>query len=377
MSTIANLLTSIAGTIGGILIVFGGATMLMGWYDDRPDNVTRGLWVIGTGAAMAGLAAVAGQYVSNLAGSAPGTPALPDFGDILETRSVSDIKKFYNTAEINAFILWVYASVINIALIPANALSYVAGYVASGISTQGISIGSILTPIGMGFYSLFALTEIANQYKRISNMGGSDLASFGIPIQLVFRLGIPLVLLNPDVLQGIYSLIAYILSASVGWGKQLGTSLSPSGEIGLEAEMMLEKQLAAQKLLTNILFAVLVVGAAVMAFFAVARSLGLIMGVGIRVIGYAAALPIALASFACEDFQDIGRNELKGLLSSALQGLFIAAGIYLTIYFSQVLAKGLFSNSSFLYNLLGIFILSFSMMAGAEEGNALGKEVFR
>jgi len=92
MSTIASLLTSIAGTIGGILIVFGGATMLMGWYDDRPDNVTRGLWVIGTGAAMAGLAAVAGQYVSNLAGSAPGTPALPDFGDILETRSISDIK---------------------------------------------------------------------------------------------------------------------------------------------------------------------------------------------------------------------------------------------------------------------------------------------
>jgi len=29
--------------ISVILIVFGAVIMLMGWYDDRPDNVTREL----------------------------------------------------------------------------------------------------------------------------------------------------------------------------------------------------------------------------------------------------------------------------------------------------------------------------------------------
>lgn len=376
MSTLVSLLTSIAGTIGGILVVFGGAVTLMGWYDDRPDNVTRGLWIIGTGVAMSGLAGIAGKYIDNLTATAPSQPAEPDFGKILSPSSISDIKAKYKTAEINAFILWVYDSIILVAKIPAEALNYIAKYTANGIATNS-SIGDILMPIGMGFYSLFALTEVANQYKRISNMGGSDLSSFGVPIQLIFRIGIPLVLLDSKVLQGIYSLIAYILSASVGWGETLGTSLSPTGDLGRDAELVLEQQLAQQSFVTNILFSVLVIGAAVMAFFAVARSLGLIMGVGIRVIGYAAALPIALASFACEDFQDIGRNELKGLLSSALQGLFIAAGIFLTIQFATILSEGLFKNKSFLYNILGIFILSFSMMAGAEEGNALGKEVFR
>jgi len=41
--------------ISVILIVFGAVIMLMGWYDDRPDNVTRGTWILGTGIAIGAL----------------------------------------------------------------------------------------------------------------------------------------------------------------------------------------------------------------------------------------------------------------------------------------------------------------------------------
>jgi len=69
---------------------------------------------------------------------------------------------------------------------------------------------------------------------------------------------------------------------------------------------------------------------------------------------------------------------IKGLLGSALQGAFVILSIQLTLILSSALLNALFkSNYSFSNIMIGVGIVSAGILAAAEEGFNLSKELIR
>lgn len=372
MESLTGFLLAIAQTTGAILAIFGGATALMGWYDDRPDNITRGFWTLGSGAALLIIAGTVGGFIQTIPTNTG--PSAPTFGQITDSMT----KDFHDYGPISGFIIWAFKSTVNVAKAPIACVQVVTSV------TQGViggALGSTITDIistgAMALYGFFALLEVSDQYKKISQMGGGDLASFGIPVQLIIRLAVPLFCLNSKFITSVFSITLSIANTAIGWGMNIINSPALPTEDVLASE--LQNALTGNSfgfIITKLLLAMIVLTSIVVALFTVGRSIALMAGVGIRIVGYVLALPFGIASFASEEFQDMGRKTVRGLLGASLQGLFIVVGVYLATFFAGKIAAALIDTHSLIYSVLAAFVISFATLAGAEEGNALGKEVF-
>jgi len=63
VTQIANILRPLMELVGGGLLVFGGFTAIMGYYQERPDDTSRGLRTLAVGAGLIALGAVAGTFL--------------------------------------------------------------------------------------------------------------------------------------------------------------------------------------------------------------------------------------------------------------------------------------------------------------------------
>lgn len=62
INSIVNLLQWMFTLVGGGLILFGGFTALMGWYQERPDDAARGFRTLAVGAGIFALGLIVNQF---------------------------------------------------------------------------------------------------------------------------------------------------------------------------------------------------------------------------------------------------------------------------------------------------------------------------
>lgn len=387
-----SIFQSIGNMISVILIVFGAVIMLMGWYDDRPDNVTRGTWILGTGIAIGALLLTLG----NLGYTIPETsfnPVAPNFKGATNLKGFKQLLKDNGVkvgvvSQFGIYLIYVLIAVMtNIAELTSYAISLVGAALSGTSSIFGVTI-SVLSSIAYGLYVYFAMQEIANQYKRISNMGGSDLSSFGIPIQLIIRLALPLIFLTPSFLQAMTGLTANIASSTLSTVTASSITLTTattttattatSGFNATQISVEMARSISGMHFFSELVFTALCALSFFMGMFSMGKIAAIGISIGIRLIGYAIAIPVGIASFASEDYQDIGKGMIKGFLGSALQGAFVILSIQLTLILSSALLDALFkSNYSFSNIMIGVGIVSAGILAAAEEGFNLSKELIR
>jgi len=378
--------------ISVILIVFGAVIMLMGWYDDRPDNVTRGTWILGTGIAMGALLLTLGSLGYTIPKSsfkpvAPNLKGATDLGGFKQLLKDNGVKVGV-VSQFGIYLIYVLIAVMtSIADLTSYAINLVGAALTGTSSIFGVTIG-VLSSIAYGLYVYFAMHEIANQYKRISNMGGSDLSSFGIPIQLIIRLALPLIFLTPSFLQAMTGLTANIASSTLstvtassitftGTGGTTATTAT-AGFNATQISVEMARSISGMPFISELIFTALCALSFFMGMFSMGKIAAIGISIGIRLIGYAIAIPVGIASFASEDYQDIGKGMIKGLLGSALQGAFVILSIQLTLILSSALLNALFkSNYSFSNIMIGVGIVSAGILAAAEEGFNLSKELIR
>jgi len=376
--------------ISVILIVFGAVIMLMGWYDDRPDNVTRGTWILGTGIAIGALLLTLGNLGYTIPKSSfnPVAPNLKGaigrdgFKKLLKDNGV----KVGVVSQFGIYLIYVLITVMtSIAELTSYAINLVGAALSGTSSIFGVTIG-VLSSIAYGLYVYFAMHEIANQYKRISNMGGSDLSSFGIPIQLIIRLALPLIFLTPSFLQAMTGLTANIASSTLSTVTAssitlTGSTTATTATAGFNATQIsveMARSISGMHFFSELVFTTLCALSFFMGMFSMGKIAAIGISIGIRLIGYAIAIPVGIASFASEDYQDIGKGMIKGLLGSALQGAFVILSIQLTLILSSALFDALFKkNYSFSNIMIGVGIVSAGILAAAEEGFNLSKELIR
>ncbi len=65
INTIVNLLKWMLQLVGGGLILFGGFTALMGWYQERPDDAARGFRTLAVGAGIFALGVMIQTFFSS------------------------------------------------------------------------------------------------------------------------------------------------------------------------------------------------------------------------------------------------------------------------------------------------------------------------
>lgn len=382
-----SIFQSIGNMISVILIVFGAVIMLMGWYDDRPDNVTRGTWILGTGIAIGALLLTLGNLGYTIPKSsfnpvAPkfkGATDLDGFKQLLKDNGV----KVGVVSQFGIYLIYVLIAVMtSIAELTSYAINLVGAALSGTSSIFGVTIG-VLSSIAYGLYVYFAMHEIANQYKRISNMGGSDLSSFGIPIQLIIRLALPLIFLTPSFLQAMTGLTANIASSTLSTVTAssitlTGGTTATAGFNATQISVEMARSISGMPFFSELIFTALCALSFFMGMFSMGKIAAIGISIGIRLIGYAIAIPVGIASFASEDYQDIGKGMIKGFLGSALQGAFVILSIQLTLILSSALLDALFkSNYSFSNIMIGVGIVSAGILAAAEEGFNLSKELIR
>jgi len=387
-----SIFQSIGNMISVILIVFGAVIMLMGWYDDRPDNVTRGTWILGTGIAMGALLLTLGSLGYTIPKSsfkpvAPNFKGATDLGGFKQLLKDNGVKVGV-VSQFGIYLIYVLIAVMtSIADLTSYAINLVGAALTGTSSIFGVTIG-VLSSIAYGLYVYFAMHEIANQYKRISNMGGSDLSSFGIPIQLIIRLALPLIFLTPSFLQAMTGLTANIASSTLstvtassitftGTGGTTATTAT-AGFNATQISVEMARSISGMPFISELIFTALCALSFFMGMYSMGKIAAIGISIGIRLIGYAIAIPVGIASFASEDYQDIGKGMIKGLLGSALQGAFVILSIQLTLILSSALLNALFkSNYSFSNIMIGVGIVSAGILAAAEEGFNLSKELIR
>lgn len=382
-----SIFQSIGNMISVILIVFGAVIMLMGWYDDRPDNVTRGTWILGTGIAIGALLLTLGSLgytipessFNPVAPNFKGATDLDGFKQLLKDNGV----KVGVVSQFGIYLIYVLIAVMtSIAELTSYAISLVGAALSGTSSIFGVTIG-VLSSIAYGLYVYFAMHEIANQYKRISNMGGSDLSSFGIPIQLIIRLALPLIFLTPSFLQAMTGLTANIASSTLSTVTAssitlTGGTTATAGFNATQISVEMARSISGMPFFSELVFTALCALSFFMGMFSMGKIAAIGISIGIRLIGYAIAIPVGIASFASEDYQDIGKGMIKGFLGSALQGAFVILSIQLTLILSSALLDALFkSNYSFSNIMIGVGIVSAGILAAAEEGFNLSKELIR
>ena len=384
-----SIFQSIGNMISVILIVFGAVIMLMGWYDDRPDNVTRGTWILGTGIAIGALLLTLGNLGYTIPKSSfnPVAPNLKgaigrdEFKKLLKDSGV----KVGVVSQFGIYLIYVLITVMtSIAELTSYAINLVGAALSGTSSIFGVTIG-VLSSIAYGLYVYFAMHEIANQYKRISNMGGSDLSSFGIPIQLIIRLALPLIFLTPSFLQAMTGLTANIASSTLSTVTASSITFTPTtattataGFNATQISVEMARSISGMPFFSELVFTTLCALSFFMGMFSMGKIAAIGISIGIRLIGYAIAIPVGIASFASEDYQDIGKGMIKGLLGSALQGAFVILSIQLTLILSSALFDALFKkNYSFSNIMIGVGIVSAGILAAAEEGFNLSKELIR
>lgn len=385
-----SIFQSIGNMISVILIVFGAVIMLMGWYDDRPDNVTRGTWILGTGIAIGALLLTLG----NLGYTIPKSSFNPVAPNLKGATSRDGFKKLLKdngvkvgvVSQFGIYLIYVLITVMtSIAELTSYAINLVGAALSGTSSIFGVTIG-VLSSIAYGLYVYFAMHEIANQYKRISNMGGSDLSSFGIPIQLIIRLALPLIFLTPSFLQAMTGLTANIASSTLSTVTAssitfTGSTTATTATAGFNATQIsveMARSISGMHFFSELVFTTLCALSFFMGMFSMGKIAAIGISIGIRLIGYAIAIPVGIASFASEDYQDIGKGMIKGLLGSALQGAFVILSIQLTLILSSALFDALFKkNYSFSNIMIGVGIVSAGILAAAEEGFNLSKELIR
>lgn len=382
-----SIFQSIGNMISVILIVFGAVIMLMGWYDDRPDNVTRGTWILGTGIAIGALLLALGSLgytipessFNPVAPNFKGATDLDGFKQLLKDNGV----KVGVVSQFGIYLIYVLIAVMtSIAELTSYAISLVGAALSGTSSIFGVTIG-VLSSIAYGLYVYFAMHEIANQYKRISNMGGSDLSSFGIPIQLIIRLALPLIFLTPSFLQAMTGLTANIASSTLSTVTAsaitlTGGTTATAGFNATQISVEMARSISGMPFFSELIFTALCALSFFMGMFSMGKIAAIGISIGIRLIGYAIAIPVGIASFASEDYQDIGKGMIKGFLGSALQGAFVILSIQLTLILSSTLLDALFkSNYSFSNIMIGVGIVSAGILAAAEEGFNLSKELIR
>ena len=387
--------------ISVILIVFGAVIMLMGWYDDRPDNVTRGTWILGTGIAMGALLLALGSLGYTIPETsfkpvAPNLEGATDLGGFKQLLKDNGVKVGV-VSQFGIYLIYVLIAVMtSIAELTSYAIDLVGAALTGTSSIFGVTIG-VLSSIAYGLYVYFAMHEIANQYKRISNMGGSDLSSFGIPIQLIIRLALPLIFLTPSFLQAMTGLTANIASSTLSTVTASsitftgGTTATTASSITLtggttatagfnatQISVEMARSISGMPFISELIFTALCALSFFMGMFSMGKIAAIGISIGIRLIGYAIAIPVGIASFASEDYQDIGKGMIKGFLGSALQGAFVILSIQLTLVLSSTLLNALFKSSySFSNIMIGVGIVSAGILAAAEEGFNLSKELIR
>jgi len=379
--------------ISVILIVFGAVIMLMGWYDDRPDNVTRGTWILGTGIAIGALLLALGSLGYTIPESSFNDPVAPNLKGATDRDGFKQLLKDNGVkvgvvSQFGIYLIYVLIVVMtSIADLTSYAINLVGAALTGTSSIFGVTIG-VLSSIAYGLYVYFAMHEIANQYKRISNMGGSDLSSFGIPIQLIIRLALPLIFLTPSFLQAMTGLTANIASSTLstvtassitftGTGGTTATTAT-AGFNATQISVEMARSISGMPFISELIFTALCALSFFMGMFSMGKIAAIGISIGIRLIGYAIAIPVGIASFASEDYQDIGKGMIKGLLGSALQGAFVILSIQLTLILSSALLNALFkSNYSFSNIMIGVGIVSAGILAAAEEGFNLSKELIR
>lgn len=384
-----SIFQSIGNMISVILIVFGAVIMLMGWYDDRPDNVTRGTWILGTGIAMGALLLALGSLGYTIPESsfnpvAPNFKGATDLGGFKQLLKDNGVKVGV-VSQFGIYLIYVLIAVMtSIAELTRYAINLVGAALTGTSSIFGVTIG-VLSSIAYGLYVYFAMHEIANQYKRISNMGGSDLSSFGIPIQLIIRLALPLIFLTPSFLQAMTGLTANIASSTLSTVTASSITLTGTGgttaTAGFNATQIsveMARSISGMPFFSELIFTALCALSFFMGMFSMGKIAAIGISIGIRLIGYAIAIPVGIASFASEDYQDIGKGMIKGFLGSALQGAFVILSIQLTLILSSALLDALFKSSySFSNIMIGVGIVSAGILAAAEEGFNLSKELIR
>ena len=378
--------------ISVILIVFGAVIMLMGWYDDRPDNVTRGTWILGTGIAIGALLLTLGSLGYTIPESsfnpvAPNFKGATDLGGFKQLLKDNGVKVGV-VSQFGIYLIYVLIAVMtSIAELTSYAISLVGAALSGTSSIFGVTIG-VLSSIAYGLYVYFAMHEIANQYKRISNMGGSDLSSFGIPIQLIIRLALPLIFLTPSFLQAMTGLTVNIASSTLSTvtassitltGTLTGGTTATTGFNATQISVEMARSISGMTLFSELIFTALCALSFFMGMFSMGKIAAIGISIGIRLIGYAIAIPVGIASFASEDYQDIGKGMIKGLLGSALQGAFVILSIQLTLILSSALLDALFKDSNYSFSkiMIGVGIVSAGILAAAEEGFNLSKELIR
>jgi len=382
-----SIFQSIGNMISVILIVFGAVIMLMGWYDDRPDNVTRGTWILGTGIAIGALLLALGSLgytipkssFNPVAPNFKGATDLDGFKQLLKDNGV----KVGVVSQFGIYLIYVLIAVMtSIADLTVYAIELVGAALSGTSSIFGVTIG-VLSSIAYGLYVYFAMHEIANQYKRISNMGGSDLSSFGIPIQLIIRLALPLIFLTPSFLQAMTGLTANIASSTLSTVTAssitlTGGTTATAGFNATQISVEMARSISGMPFFSELVFTALCALSFFMGMFSMGKIAAIGISIGIRLIGYAIAIPVGIASFASEDYQDIGKGMIKGFLGSALQGAFVILSIQLTLILSSALLDALFkSNYSSSNIMIGVGIVSAGILAAAEEGFNLSKELIR
>jgi len=385
-----SIFQSIGNMISVILIVFGAVIMLMGWYDDRPDNVTRGTWILGTGIAIGVLLLTLGNLGYTIPESsfnpvAPNLKGATDLGGFKKLLKDNGVKVGV-VSQFGIYLIYVLITVMtSIAELTSYAINLVGAALSGTSSIFGVTIG-VLSSIAYGLYVYFAMHEIANQYKRISNMGGSDLSSFGIPIQLIIRLALPLIFLTPSFLQAMTGLTANIASSTLSTVTAssitfTGSTTATTATAGFNATQIsveMARSISGMHFFSELIFTALCALSFFMGMFSMGKIAAIGISIGIRLIGYAIAIPVGIASFASEDYQDIGKGMIKGLLGSALQGAFVILSIQLTLILSSALFDALFKkNYSFSNIMIGVGIVSAGILAAAEEGFNLSKELIR
>lgn len=382
-----SIFETIGNMISVILIVFGAVIMLMGWYDDRPDNVTRGTWILGTGIAIGALLLTLGSLGYTIPESSF-NPVAPNFKGATDRDGFKQLLKDNGVkvgvvSQFGIYLIYVLITVMtNIAELTSYAISLVGAALSGTSSIFGVTIG-VLSSIAYGLYVYFAMHEIANQYKRISNMGGSDLSSFGIPIQLIIRLALPLIFLTPSFLQAMTGLTVNIASSTLSTVTAssitlTGGTTATTGFNATQISVEMARSISGMHFFSELIFTALCALSFFMGMFSMGKIAAIGISIGIRLIGYAIAIPVGIASFASEDYQDIGKGMIKGLLGSALQGAFVILSIQLTLILSSALFDALFkSNYSFSNIMIGVGIVSAGILAAAEEGFNLSKELIR
>lgn len=391
MSQAIGIFSSIGQIISMILIAYGGMIALTGWYEDRPDNVTRGIWILGTGAAIAALLIIVPSLFPITEGVAQETkfPTMPktynmtEFNNYLKDQGV----KLGNVAKFGLWFVYILVAVMfNIASLTA----YVIKFVGSQFAVIDASTGNVvitgftiamagLVSIAQSLYVFFAMHEISNQYKRISSMGGSDLSSFGIPIQLVLRLAIPLAFLSIPILTSIYRGTASLSSQAIDAIVQTSSVAMAAESDPLTIATEMAKSMQGMPLFSELLFSALCLLNFFIGMFSIGKIAAIGISISIRLIGYGVALPVGIASFASEDYQDMGKSMIKGFLGAAMQGAFVILSIQLTLVLTNVFLRGLFGGGGYAFSniQIAVAIISAGILAAAEEGFNLSKELFR